>query len=307
MDVRLLCTRATVLAPARIPDSKPFAYHVGKPSTQWQPRGAADLGIEQSCGEGANVLHPQRPGSPSPERRQGAARVSGTWSANRGPDPWRTLAMLGAGRLLLPAGALAAALALTVRHPSAVALVGACTLWLLWPLLSIRSTTPARGVAGTFRLKVRYLGGHPACPDSGRGLLTVWPADAAATLRVGRRLVAFPLAAVRSVALADGRIEIGAGTRAWLAGLWGRLVARGVGRYCGLRRSAEGHVVLVDRSRVVCEILRTTGPCRIILVGPRGGGEEIYLEALVLLRSREAGNGAGTPGGARGESAVGGQ
>ncbi len=208
--------------------------------------------------------------------------------------------------MLLPALTLGLALVFTIGHPYGAVFAAAAGLWLLWPLLGFDSSDRAPTRRGTLRLTLRYMGGHPACPRPGRALLTVWPEDGAATLRVGRHTVAFPLHAVRSLALADGRIELPVGAGAWAAPIWGRVMARGVGRFCGVRTAATGCFAIVDRSRVVCDLARGESSCRVILTGMSGGGEEVYLEALVLLRPNAPGSGAGTPGGARGGQTIGG-
>lgn len=246
-------------------------------------------------------MHPQRPGGPSPDRRSRSSRMSAARRAHLcASSEFGSLAALGAFRLLLPATLLAAALVLTVRYPWAVALAAAAAIWLVWPLLGFASFDGRPTERAVFRLALRYLGGHPACPAPGRALLTAWPSDGAATLRVGKHIVAFPLTAVRSVSLADGRIEMPTGAGGWVAAIWGRVLARGVGRFCGLRSTPGGTYAILDRSRVICELTRGQAPCRMVLTGPRGGGEEIYLEALVLLRPSDADRGEGAPGGTRG-------
>ena len=251
-------------------------------------------------------MHPQRHGEPSPDRRSRAVRASGVRRPNRASPHFGGLTALGAGRSLLPAVALVLSVVWAIRHPYGVPFGAAAALWLLWPLVGFGSLGPLPGPRGTLRLRVRYMGGHPACPLPGRALLTVWPEDGAATLRVGRHAVAFPLHAVRSLALADGRIELPVGAWPWVAHVWGRVAARGVGRFRGVRRCANGFAAVVDRSRVICDLTRGDGACRMILTGPRGGGEDVYLEALVLLRPNASGSGAGAPGGARGGQTIGG-
>lgn len=210
-------------------------------------------------------------------------------SARRGPG-------LSLWSLALKAAGLAAMLALAVHHPAAIGLAAAISLWVLWSAYGVRGADARLGRRGPGAVRVRYLGGHPDLPAPGTGWLRSWPADGAAVLRVGGAEVAFPLAAVQGVALTDGRVEVPTRLRGPAAGLAGRLLARGVGRYCGLRRRDRRAYAVIDRSRVVCDIARPHGHCRLVLAGPRGGGEDIYLETLVLLR----------PSGARGHGATGG-
>lgn len=216
----------------------------------------------------------------------------------RGPGlPLWSLALKSAG--------LAAMLALSVHHPAAIGLAAAISLWVLWSAYGMRGGAPRLGRRAPGTVRVRYLGGHPDLPSPGAGWLRSWPADGAAMLRVGGVEVAFPLAAVQGVALTDGRVEVATHCRRPLSGLVGRLMARGVGRYCGLRRHERRDLAVIDRSRVVCDIARPHGHCRLVLAGPRGGGEDIYLETLVLLRPAAA-RGHGTAGGHRTSGAAGG-
>jgi hypothetical protein len=228
-----------------------------------------------------------------------------------GPDGptgrWRTATRVPGAAMVVPGLCLGGALALSVRHPSVAAAAAAATAWLLWLLWLVYPGRGRRGAGrggGAIRLALRYLGGHPALPTPGPACLTVWPAEGGATLRVGRTAVAFPLAAVQSVALADGRVELATGARGWAAAVLGRLLAWGTGRYCGLRRTPRQDLAVVDRSRVVVDLVRAGGPCRLVLVGPRGGGEEVYLETLVMLRPSDAWRGARAPGGTRDGSTV---
>lgn len=204
---------------------------------------------------------------------------------------------------LVPGGAcLGAALALSVHHPWAIVLAAGAGLWVLWPAYAGGGRL-AEPVGTT--LRVRYVGGHPDLPVPGLGWLVSWPRDGAAVLRVGGSAVAFPLAAVQAVALSDGRAEVPTGCTGPCARLVGRLRARGLGRFCGLRRRGRQDVAVVDRSRVVCDVARQHSHCRIVLTGPKGGGEDIYLETLVMLRPAGA-RGAGAPGGPRSPGVTGG-
>ena len=208
--------------------------------------------------------------------------------------------------LLVRGACLGAALALAVHHPWAAVLAAAALVWVLWPAYAVaRHRSPAEGLPGP-GLRVRYLGGHPGLPRPGSGWLRTWAADGAAAVRVGRSAVAFPLAAVTAVSMAQGRAELRTGCRGPLAALVGRFLAHGLGRYCGLRRAGREDLALIDRSRVVCELGREGGACRMILAGPRGGGEEIYLEVLVMLRRAATMRGSGSAGGPRASGAAGG-
>lgn len=133
-------------------------------------------------------------------------------------------------------------------------------------------------------IRLRYLGGHPGLPVPGRGALYVWPADEGVLLRVGRRAIAFPRSAVRSVTLVEGRVGLRTGVRGVGAQLVGRALAVGRGRFCEVRPYGRDDVAVIDRSRVVCDLDRQGRTRRLVLAGPQGGGEEIYLETLVALR-----------------------
>jgi hypothetical protein len=207
--------------------------------------------------------------------------------------------------LALKAAGLAGMLALAVHHPAAIGLAAAISLWVLWSAYGVRGGEGRWGRRPSGSVRVRYLGGHPDLPAPGVGWLRSWPADGAAVLRVGGGSVAFPLAAVQGVALTDGRVEVPMRCRGPLAAVCGRLLARGTGRYCGLRRHDRRDYAIIDRSRVVCDIARPHGHCRLVLAGPRGGGEDIYLETLVLLRPVTP-RGHGAAGGHRASGAAGG-
>jgi len=193
---------------------------------------------------------------------------------------------------------LAAALVVALVRPSLSVASLAVWVWVLWPLSRPASARRLDSTVGwstsgvhlplvpvrPYAIPVRYLGGHPLLPRPGRGLLRVWQVDGAAVLRVGRREVAFPLAAVRSVTLVEGRVGLRTGFGRVGAHLLGSLLALGRGRFCGVRLVGREAVAIVDRSRVVCEVEREEHVCRLVLTGPAGGGEEIYLETLVALR-----------------------
>ncbi len=211
--------------------------------------------------------------------------------------------------LILRGGCLVASLAAAIRYPTLIVAAAAVWLWVLWPAYAVRRrTAPALAPAPAERstahaLALWYSGGHPALPRPGRAWLRVWKEDGAAVLRVGRRSVAFPLHSVRAVSLVEGRMERRTGCRGALASLVGRVLARGAGRFCGLRRDGQEDFAVIDRSRVVCDLVRNGHSCRLMLTGRAGGGEQIYLEALVRLRSLESWRDAGASGGARGTAA----
>ncbi len=191
-------------------------------------------------------------------------------------------------RLVLQAMVLAVALALAIAHPSLGIVALAVWVWVLWPAYAGRRGTHARtarvAVPRPSTVRFRYLGGHPSLPP-GRGVLRVWPVDGGALLRIGREEVAFPLSAVRAVTLIEGRVGLRTGLRGFAAYLVGRALAIGRGRFCGMRPHQEGdQLVVIDRSRVLCELERDDRVYRLVLTGPRGGGEEIYLETLMALR-----------------------
>jgi hypothetical protein len=240
------------------------------------------------------MVQPQRSGGPS----------SRSSRALRDGHLWRRWLRLPLWALLLRGGCLATTLALAVRYPPSICVAAAATIWALWPVLAVRHGAVPTGARHGARIAVRYLGGHPALRFPGRGWLGVWPLEGAALLCVGRRAIPFSLSSVRSVALADGRTEIPTGLRGVLARLAARALTRGIGRYCGLVRRGEEDAAVVDRSRVVCELVRQGTPYRVVLTGPRGGGEEIYLEVLVALRPAAALRGSGSGGGLRGTGAA---
>jgi len=230
------------------------------------------------------MVQPQRPGKrPARKRAEPAQRR------------WRQFVRQPLLGLLLRGACLAGALAVAVRHPPAIGVAAAVCLWVLWPVYAVR-VEPGLAQRG---VPVRYLGGHPALRAPGRGWLQSWPQDGGAVLRVGRSAVAFPLAAVQAVSLHTG-------CRGPLAQVIGRALAQDSGQFLGLRRRGPEDVAVVDRSRVLCDLVREGAPCRVVLTGPRGGGEEIYLEVLVTLRPSAAGRGSGAAGGARGPGAAGG-
>ena len=218
--------------------------------------------------------------------RYGAERVR-AWLAGAGlrlrvPPSRRPLLALFARLVALVASVVVAAL-----YPTLALIAIAVWLWVLWPLLLRRRQGLARmrgTVARVQALPVRYHGGHPGLPRAGAGVLRVWPDDGAAQLQVRGGSVAFPLHTVQSITLVDGRVTLHTGYRGWLARAVGRLLAAGTGRFCGLHPHRDEDLAIVDRSRVVCDLHRQGRPCRLVLTGRRGGGEEIYLEALVMLR-----------------------
>ncbi len=176
-------------------------------------------------------------------------------------------------------------------YPKLVIVAVAVWLWVGWLVYRDRATSgvvsetqgqldPGRPVV----IRLRYLGGHPGLPVPGRGALYVWPADEGVLLRVGRRAIAFPRSAVRSVTLVEGRVGLRTGVRGLGAQLVGRALAFGRGRFCEVRPYGRDDVAVIDRSRVVCDLDRQGRTRRLVLAGPQGGGEEIYLETLVALR-----------------------
>jgi hypothetical protein len=210
------------------------------------------------------------------------AWLVGAGARLRVPPAQRALVML-LGRL----AALIASAVLAAFYPTLTLVAIAVWLWVLWPVVlrHRRGAVRGRGTAARVQaLPVRYHGGHPGLPYAGTGVLRVWPDDGAALLQVRRVSVAFPLHTVQAVTLVDGRVTLHTGYRGWMAGLVGRLLAAGSGRFCGLYRHRDEDLAIVDRSRVVCDLQRQGRPCRLVLSGRHGGGEEIYLEALVMLR-----------------------
>jgi len=258
-------------------------------------------------------VHPQVPGKRPADGRPRAERGRAVGAPS--DQPQRLLDRLrraSASRpllsLLLRGACLGVSLIAAVRFPPLIIVAAAVWLWVLWPAYAVR-----RGLVQTFGstraggagrlLPLWYAGGHPALPRPGRALLRVWQEDGAAMLRVGRRAVAFPLHSVHCVSLVEGRVERHTGCRGPLAILVGRVLAHGGGRFCGLRRAAREDLAVVDRSRVVCDLVRDGHSCRVILAGRAGGGEQIYLETLVLLRPSGSWRDAGPSGGSRGAAA----
>ena len=131
----------------------------------------------------------------------------------------------------------------------------------LWSRL--RAPRPGPRRTGPVRMQLRYLGGEALLPP-GPARLEVWPTLGGAVLWSGRRHLAFGLGTVAKVALHD----------------FARV------RGTAPLRTAVG--VLLQYGRVS----RT-----LWLTAPAGGGEEIYLELLVLLRPSAPGrpDGAAAP------------
>jgi hypothetical protein len=227
--------------------------------------------------------------------RASVARAVGRWPGTLRRPVWRS-ALRGLALLL--------SLVAAVLHPALAVVALAVWLWVLWPWVARRrrfaAPAPPAQPARVFTLRVRYHGGHPALPRPGLGVLRVWPDDGAALLQVGRWSVAFPLQTVQAVTLVEGRVLLSTGCRGWLAETTGRLLAMGMGGYCGLQRQRDEDLAVIDRSRVLCDLQRQGRPCRMVLTGPRGGGEEVYLEALVMLRPLAAWREPGAAGGSMG-------
>jgi len=258
-------------------------------------------------------VHPQIPGDSPPGRLPRARRQS----AARRSDPGRpglsgrlsAVAHLPLVGLLARGMCLGVTLAAAIRYPTLIVVAAAAWLWVLWPAYAVSrraglvGTTGEGATARVRALPLWYAGGHPALPHAGRGRLRVWPEEGAALLQVGRSVIAFPLLAVQSVSLVEGRIELPTGCRGASARLVGRALAFGVGRFCGLRRVGRQDLAVIDRSRVVCDLTREGRSCRLVLLARGGGGEPIYLESLVMLRATGPWRDAGPSGGSRGAAA----
>lgn len=215
---------------------------------------------------------------------------------------WRARPVVGVvARLLWLGGTLA----LGILRPALIPLVAVVWLVVLWPLVLRRGPAGSAGrtrgeSARRHTLALRYHGGHPGLPRAGYGVLRVWPDDGAAELSVGRDAVAFPLQTVQAVTLVEGRAMLRTGCRGWLAAVLGRLLAPTLGRYVGLHRHHGEDLAIVDKSRVLWDLQRQGRSCRLVVTGRRGGGEEVYLETLVMLRPLDSWREPGAAGGPRG-------